>query len=81
MALPEEKLHVVYLFMPLRLIKSRAANSNLKSNSLNSVIFAKLELEKLNSYNSNLSSDLQIFLELELELGEKFRSPVLNPCT
>ena len=36
-----QKLHVVYLFMPLRPITSRAANSN----SLNSVIFAELELE------------------------------------
>ena len=39
MILPEEKLHVVYLFMPLRPIKSRASNLN----SLNSVIFAELE--------------------------------------
>ena len=69
MTLPKEKLHIVYLFMPLRLIKSKAANSNL--NSLNSVIFAELEpeLEKYNSENSNLNSDLQISLELELELG------------
>ena len=45
MLLPKEKLHVVYLFMPLRPMKSRAANSNMNSNSLNSVIFAELELE------------------------------------
>ena len=43
MILPKEKLHVVYLFMPLRPMKSRAAILN--SNSLNSVIFAELELE------------------------------------
>ena len=44
MILPKEKLHVVYLFMPLRPIKSMAAILN-----LNSVIFAELELEKYNS--------------------------------
>ena len=39
MILPKEKLHVVYLFIPLQSIKSRALNS------LNSVIFAELEPE------------------------------------
>ena len=43
MILPKEKLHVVYLFMSLGPVKSRAAILN--SNSLNSVIFAELELE------------------------------------
>ena len=38
--LPKEMLHVVYLFMPLRPIKSGAANSN----SLNTIIFAELQL-------------------------------------
>ena len=51
---PKEKLHVDYLFMPLRPIKFRAATSN----SLNSVIFAELELEQKIK-----------FYELEFELG------------
>ena len=43
MILPKEKVHGVHFFMPLRPIKSRSENSN----SLNSVIFAELELANI----------------------------------
>ena len=49
----------------MKRLTSRAANLN----SQNSIIFAELELE-LKKYNF-LNSDLQIFFELEIELGQK----------
>ena len=51
MILPKEKLHVVYLFMPLRPIKSRAAISN----SLNSIVFVEFGLA--NSSRTGLKID------------------------